>query len=177
MNRRRPTDHGYQNAPNSEGPVDHDVPVLRVSDATGKLRAVLFGYACHNTTLGFYQFSGDYAGFAQQYLQEDLPGVTAMFMQGCGGDQNPYPRSVEERVRYHGRTLALAVEAAVDTVPRPVRGPLGMGIEEVELDFVPPPSAAELTKIVEAKKDPTPATPDACSTRLRKGRSARLIRT
>ena len=32
------------------GPVDHDVPVLRVSDAQGKLVAVLFGYACHNTT-------------------------------------------------------------------------------------------------------------------------------
>ena len=30
---------------------------------------------------------GDYAGFAQQYLEEDHPGLTAMFLMGCGGDQ------------------------------------------------------------------------------------------
>ena len=48
-------------------PVDHDVPVLAVRDAENKLVAVLFGYACHNTTLtaSFYQLSGDYAGVAQ----------------------------------------------------------------------------------------------------------------
>src|SRR5688500_7814553 len=34
-----------------DGPVDHSVPILRVSQADGTLRAVVFGYACHNTTL------------------------------------------------------------------------------------------------------------------------------
>ena len=33
------------------GPVDHDVPVLRVLGADGKLRAVVFTYACHATVL------------------------------------------------------------------------------------------------------------------------------
>src|SRR5262249_5442179 len=125
MNRRRPTPRGYANAPNSEGPVDQDVPVLRVTDAEGKaLRALLFGYACHNTTLSFYQFCGDYAGFAQQYLQEAHPEAVALFMSGCGGDQNPYPRGTIELCRQHGRTLATAVEAALGTVPRPIAGPL-----------------------------------------------------
>ena len=36
---------------NQKGPVDHDVPVLKVAAPDGKLRAVLFAYACHNTTL------------------------------------------------------------------------------------------------------------------------------
>ncbi len=49
MNRRSATGGGYSIAPNSDGPVDHDVPVLQVSDADGKVRALLFGYACHNT--------------------------------------------------------------------------------------------------------------------------------
>ena len=36
---------------NLAGPVDHSVPVLAAYRPDGKLRAVLFGYACHNTTL------------------------------------------------------------------------------------------------------------------------------
>src|SRR5690606_10583597 len=46
MNRRTPTATGYRNHPNPEGPVDHAVPVLSVHDASGDLKAVLFGYAC-----------------------------------------------------------------------------------------------------------------------------------
>src|SRR5689334_19823751 len=33
------------------GPVDHTVHVLRVHDEAKNLKAVVFGYACHNTTL------------------------------------------------------------------------------------------------------------------------------
>jgi len=154
MNRRRPTQRGFTNAPYSDGPVDHDVPVLRVSDPQGKLRAVMFGYACHNTTLAYYKFCGDYAGFAEQYLQEDQSGVTALFVAGCGADQNPYPRGTEERARQHGRTLATAVEAALETVPKPLGGPLVSAAEEIEIDFAPPPSREELQKIAAGKKEP-----------------------
>src|SRR5579875_2205019 len=73
VNRRKPTAKGFINAANPEGPVDHAVPVLRVDGPDGRLRAVVFGYACHNTTLQGYQWCGDYAGFAQQYLEEKYP--------------------------------------------------------------------------------------------------------
>ncbi|HLB74773.1 MAG TPA: neutral/alkaline non-lysosomal ceramidase N-terminal domain-containing protein, partial [Sedimentisphaerales bacterium] len=63
MNRRSKVEKGYQIQPNPDGPVDHDVPVLRIDGPDGNLRAVLFGYACHCTTLDFYKFCGDYAGF------------------------------------------------------------------------------------------------------------------
>jgi hypothetical protein len=154
MNRRRPTERGFSNAPNSDGPVDHGVPVLRVTDPQGKLRAVLFGYACHNTTLGYYKFCGDYAGYAQQYLQESHPEMTALFMAGCGADQNPYPRRTEELAQQHGRTLSLAVQAALQTVPKPLRGPLCAALEEVTLDFAPPPAREELEKVAAGKKMP-----------------------
>ena len=94
MNRRTPTKDGYRNHPNPDGPVDHSVPVLSVQDPEGQRRAVLFGYACHNTTMGFRRWLGDYAGFAQEYFQQDHSGVTAMFLTGCGADQNPYPREL-----------------------------------------------------------------------------------
>ncbi len=137
MNRRLPSEKGVQNSPYPEGPVDHDVPVLRVDDPKGKLRALLFGYACHNTTLGLQQFCGDYAGYAQEYLQEAHPGVTAMFLMGCGGDQNPYPRGTLELAKQHGRSLATAVDAALLPKPRPITGSLKAVMEEVTLQFVP----------------------------------------
>ncbi len=75
-----------------QGPDDHDVPVLRISRSDGSLTAVVFGYACHCTVLDFYKFCGDYAGFAQVDLEKRYPGATALFVAGCGGDQNPIPR-------------------------------------------------------------------------------------
>ena len=141
MNRRTPTDEGYRNHPNPKGPVDHTVPVLRIDNAEGKLKAVMFGYACHNTSVGYLRWLGDYAGFAQQYFEADHPGVTAMFMMGCGGDQNPYPRGTAEWAAKHGRALCTAVEAALEVTQRTLRhqnqiqGPLKSVMETVSLEF------------------------------------------
>lgn len=139
MNRRLPTEKGYINSPYPDGPVDHDVPVLKVVGEKDKLLAVLFGYACHNTTLSFYQFCGDYAGYAQEYLEEAHPGTTCLFMMGCGADQNPYPRREFEFAKQHGRALANAVETALEVrIARPVNGPLRLALGEVELVFQTP---------------------------------------
>ena len=141
MNRRTPTDDGFQNHPNPEGPVDHTVPVLSVRNADGELQAVVFGYACHNTTMGFQKWLGDYAGYAQEYVEADHPGVTALFMMGCGGDQNPYPRSELKYAQMHGRSLATAVEAALEVNQRTLRhqhqltGPLRCALETADLQF------------------------------------------
>jgi neutral ceramidase len=144
MNRRLQTDRGYTIAPNADGPVDHDVPVLRVDSTDGKLRALLFGYACHNTTLDFYQFCGDYAGFAQQYVEQTHPGTVALFMIGCGSDQNPTPRRTLEWAQQHGRALANGVEAALVSKPRSVRGPLRLALEEVTLELAGAPGVEQL---------------------------------
>jgi len=148
MNRRRdytlPPDHPNANkAPNPDGPVDHEVPALRIEAPDGTLRATLFGYACHNTSLGFYNWCGDYAGFAQEYLQEHRPGFTALFLMGCGADQNPYPRRSDvvpgvtdlELSMQHGRSLSNAVEMALVVNPRPVNGPIRAAYEEIKLSY------------------------------------------
>jgi len=152
MNRRLPSPTGYQNSPNPDGPVDHEVPVLSVSDGDGKLRALLFGYCCHNTTLHFNQFCGDYAGFAQEYLQADHPGVTALFLNGCSGDQNPYPRGTLEFAQRHGRALAMAVEAALAVKPpREVNGPLTAEFAEIPLAYGPVPTREEFEQRLQSK--------------------------
>lgn len=147
MNRRLKTDRGWQISPNTDGPVDHDVPVLRIDGPDGALRAVMFGYACHATTLSGYDYCGDYPGFAQECIEQRHPGTTALFIAGCGGDQNPYPRSQDralELCRQHGYALANAVEAALQGPPKPVRGPLAAAMQEVVLDFAQPPSRETL---------------------------------
>ncbi len=124
-----------------DGPVDHTVPVLRV-DAIGNNRtpvAVVFGYACHNTTLqaDFTRFHGDYAGVAQATLEQRHPGVTAMFVSGCGADANPKPRGTLALVEQHGTALADAVDRALPTL-RPLRAEtLSADFETVDLPFAP----------------------------------------
>src|SRR5262249_24464131 len=88
MNRREFTPNGVILGVNPRGLADRSVPVLRVASADGKPLAILFGAAVHNTTLGQdnYEISGDYAGFAQAFIQEKHPHVQAMFMLGCAGD-------------------------------------------------------------------------------------------
>ena len=102
-----------------KGPVDHDVPVLSVRGEGGELRAVLFGYACHATTLSFQQWNGDYPGYAQIALEKAYPGSTALFWAGCGADQNPLPRSSVELAERYGRDLARAVQDVL-SAPMPV---------------------------------------------------------
>jgi neutral ceramidase len=144
VNRRKPTEKGIINAANPEGPVDHDVPVLRVQSPEGKLRAVVFGYACHNTTLQFYQWCGDYAGFAQQYLEEKHPGAVALFWIGCGGDANPLPRSTVELCRKYGRELADAVEGALAGKLTDIRGDSAARYATIELPFAKLPTKEQL---------------------------------
>ena len=124
---------------NPKGPVDHSVPVLRVTGADGKVRAVLFGYACHNTTLTgeFYQLSGDYAGYAQAALEKEFPGATALFYELCGGDQNPNPRSKLALAEQHGQTLAAEVARVARTAMSPVSGRVKAAFQLVDLPLAP----------------------------------------
>ena len=139
VNRRQFTPAGVVIGVNPDGPVDPRVPVLRVTSPSGKVRALLFGYACHNTTLTaeFYQLSGDYAGFAQAELEKEFPGAVALFVQLCGGDQNPNPRSKLEYAEQHGRTLAAEVARVARTAMSPAGGRIRAAYQLAALPFAP----------------------------------------
>jgi len=129
-----------------KGPVDHHVPVLRVSDAEGKTMAILFGYACHNTIMSFFKTSGDYAGYAQKFVEQKHQGAVAMFVMGAGGDQNPYPRRKQEHLALHGRALAEAVDRALKGKQTPVSSRLQAARQDATLKFQPAPDRASLEK-------------------------------
>ncbi|MGD0262573.1 MAG: neutral/alkaline non-lysosomal ceramidase N-terminal domain-containing protein [Verrucomicrobiota bacterium] len=138
-----------------KGPVDHAVPVLAIYLPDGKLKAVLFGYACHNTVMDYYKWSGDYAGFAQLALEKSHPDASAMFFIGCGGDQNPLPRRQLELAERYGDMLAAAVEEVLLAPPRTLPPELRTTMEMVTLHLGPAPTEAELEKL---KTDKTPMT-------------------
>jgi hypothetical protein len=109
------------------GPMDHDVPVLTFVNKKNEVKAVLFGYACHNTTLmgNNYFINGDYAGFAQIDLEKKIPTATAFFLLGCAGDQNPEPRGTVELAQKHGSALA---DQVLKLVSNKDLKPIGNGI-------------------------------------------------
>lgn len=122
-----------------KGPVDHDVPVLKVERPDGELVSVVCGYACHCTTLDGDLLCGDYAGFAQAALEEKHRGAVALFWAGCGGDQNPIPRRSLALAETYGKELARAVEDVIARPMRPLPGPLTTRYTEIDLAFAPLP--------------------------------------
>jgi neutral ceramidase len=129
-----------------KGPVDHDVPVLSVRAKDGKLRAVLFGYACHATVLSGYQWSADYPGYAQAAVEKAHPGCTALFFAGCGADQNPLPRRSAAMADGYGRELARGVDDVLKAPMAPVTGRLGLSYGEFDVPFAELPSRDQLVR-------------------------------
>jgi hypothetical protein len=135
MNRRQFTPQGVILGANPRGLADRSVPVLRIDGPDGKLRAVLFGAAVHNTTLtqNNYEVCGDYAGFSEEYIEKENPGARALFILGCAGDADPYPRGNMQLARDHGATLGKEVCRALKAKREPVRGPLQIAFAQVDL--------------------------------------------
>lgn len=118
-----------------KGVIDHYVPVLSIKGKDDKLLGVLFGYACHPTTLSFNTWSGDYPGFAQINLEEKYPGTSAMFFNACGGDQNPLPRRQLELCKKYGKMLSDAVAEVLSKPMKPISSDLKTAFKHVNLDY------------------------------------------
>ncbi len=137
----------------TDGPVDHSMPLLKVTDTEGKNVALLVNYACHCTTLGgdFNRIHADWAGEAQAEIEKRHPETTAMIAIGCGADMNPDPRGDLESVAANGKAVA-------DEVDRMLGEELGIlptapsgHFNEIELPLDELPERAEWEKEVEEK--------------------------
>ena len=75
---------------NPDGPVDHEVRVIRIDDLHGKPKAVVFSHGCHPVTMGpkYLQWSPDYVGPARE-LVERVYGCLSLFLQANAGDIDP----------------------------------------------------------------------------------------
>jgi len=128
--------------------VDQDVPVLTIKNLDGELSGIVFGYACHTTTINDGKINGDYAGYAQAALEENHPGAVAMFVAGCGADANPLPRHAPGMVENYGRILATAVTQTIEHPMEPIDASLHAAYGEATLPLQLPPTRDELVAIL-----------------------------
>lgn len=102
--------------PYYDGEIDKDLFVLKLVDQAGTLKGILYNYGCHTTAMGSdnYKFSGDYSGSTSQWLEEAYPGVTALFLQGCGGEIKPRNGTNGDSFKScsYEETVALGVDLA-----------------------------------------------------------------
>ncbi len=133
---------------NPSGPVDHSLPVLRVTDPAGKVRVVLAGYACHCTTLGgeFNKICAEWAGFACDDIERMYPGATALVIIGCGADANPEPRRNLDDARNHATALSREANRVLGTSLTPLPGRLVTRYRQIELPLGPRPGRDVLEK-------------------------------
>lgn len=138
-NRRVIKDGKVSSGVNESGPVDHDVPVIQVKNGEGKTMGMVFGYACHNTTVTGenYLVNGDYAGFAQIELEKQYPEAIALYVTGTAGDQNPFPRGTMELAKAHGTTLASEVAKVLEKEGKPLTSRMKGSIRWVDLPYQP----------------------------------------
>jgi len=134
VNRRNNNETTLLQQTELKGPNDYAVPVLKVENRKGKTIAVAFG-------------SGDYPGFAQIEIEKNHPGVTAMFFQGAGADQNPLPRRTVALAQQYGKNLAAAVDRVLSEDMRKLAPKLTTSYTEIELPFAKPSTKKEMLKM------------------------------
>lgn len=89
VNRRRREDGRVVMKPEEDGPRDDCVTVIGFRRADHTWKSLWFHYTCHPTVAGGYHFTADYPGAARRWIETVIPGVKAMFLQGCCGDIRP----------------------------------------------------------------------------------------
>jgi neutral ceramidase len=77
--------------------VDPTVGVIRIDRMDGSPLAILVNYACHPVIIGedALQYSADFPGVMTKTVEQAFQGkAVALFLQGAGGDINPYYASL-----------------------------------------------------------------------------------
>ncbi len=112
---------------NWDGPVDHDVQVIRFDTLAEEPLAVLVHYACHPIIVGPHNdlITPDYPGVVKRTV-EAATGATCLFLQGAAGDIGPIDGCASREplpiYRRLGAKLGYAaVQVALNLQPFPKR--------------------------------------------------------
>jgi putative membrane-bound dehydrogenase-like protein len=135
------------------GPVDHDLPLLVACDKAGRPFAFYTTYACHCVTLSFNQYSGDWAGYAQELIEREFPRATALVSIGCGSDSNPSSGVTGDNVAAaaaQGGEIVAEVKRLLGEPLRPLSGPLKTKLDHLQLPLNPLPTRSDLEAQVAA---------------------------
>lgn len=135
------------------GPVDHDLPVLVARGKDGRPLAIYTTYACHCVTLSFNQFSGDWAGYAQELIEREFPRSVGLVSIGCGSDANPSSGVTGDNLAAaaaQGGEIAAEVKRLLAGPLRRLSGPPVARLEHLALPLNRLPTREELEAAVAA---------------------------
>ncbi len=143
-----------ENRREAGGPVDHSLPVLRVTDPDGTLRAIWLNYACHGIAVGpdVNAIHGDWMGTAQDAIEANHPGAMAMISIGCAGDAHPALRDKMEYLKLYGQEISDNVDKLLKSKLQPLTRPPVGRMKWIKLPFAKVPTVPEL---IELTKDTT----------------------
>ncbi len=135
----------------ADGPVDHSLPLLRVAEPDGKLKALFLNYSCHAVSLdgSNNKYHGDWVGEAQRQIEANHPGVIALHAVGCGADANPSLVGLEsftqlQRASHYGKLIADEVKRLLGTSFKPISNPPTGKIKVIELPYAHVPDVKEM---------------------------------
>lgn len=137
------------------GPVDHDLPVMAVTDENGKIRGVWTNYACHCVVLSDLKVSGDWAGYGAKELERIFPDCVACISIGCGADSNPQSGVTGDKgevAEKYGHEVAAEVERVVHSSMTPIADDVVCQLAKIELPLAAIPTREEW---VERAKQPS----------------------
>lgn len=146
-------DLGFNRRPqfDPDGPVDPALTVIRAVRPDRSSKALLAHYACHPIITQEPLVSSEWPGVAMSRLESELGG-TALFLQGCCGDINPYDPATDgslrgtdvEVVREGERFAAAILDLIVGAGELLTPSHLGGRLTTVELPFADLPDEASL---------------------------------
>lgn len=128
------------------GPVDHDLPALFVRDEQGTVMAVHTTYACHCVTLSHNMISGDWAGYAAEFIEKEFPGAVGLVSIGCGADANPDSGVTGDRIdaaQTQGAAIAAEVRRLATSELKPLPATLLTTFTTIDLAVDQPRSREE----------------------------------
>lgn len=143
-------------SPNEDGPVNKEVTVLKFIGKNG-IKAVLFNYACHPSTLDTDFISSDFPGEARRTVEEAYEGkVVTAFVQGCCGDirvktvkDGSFIAGTLEDVKIFGKELGNRVIEACNGGMEKIIPNLSTNLHRLNLHLQEIPSKHEFINIKE----------------------------
>lgn len=153
VNRREVSEKAYSQ---QRGFTHDEVPVLWFERSTPNAQnteivAGVYSYAAHATVLtSGYMYSGDYPGITSAMLERYGSSNRSvwLYVAGCGGDQNIYPRGTVETLRKHAANLTAVVQRVVTTGGMDIGRGMGVAHSFLSLPFRTATTRKELGRLL-----------------------------
>ena len=129
----------------------------------GSARGLLFGYACHATTLSGYQWSGDWPGFAQEELEKASPRRHGAVLRRLRRRPEPPPAAHGGTGEEYGRQAADGVkDASNGGLEAGRRAPAGRSTRRSTCRSPSVPTASSSRPTPSRRTSTSPAGPSTC---------------